>query len=84
VSIRIDLDPMPLTALQQSAEKANKPVRDVAKDVLEVIFQGRASFVAIEPPPTAEQLNKIKEFIAETMGYQKVQDGNPLPTTEPV
>jgi hypothetical protein len=78
VSIRIDLDPASLTALQQFAEKAGKPVRDVAKDVLEVIFQGQASFVAIEPPPNAEQLEKIQDFIKETMGYRKVEvkDGN--------
>jgi hypothetical protein len=77
VSIHINIDPVSLDALKRFAEKVGKPVREVAQDVLQVIFQGQASFVAIEPPPTAEQLEKIQDFIKETMGFKKaVLDGN--------
>jgi hypothetical protein len=77
VSIYINLDPLSLDALKRFAEKTGKPVREVAQDVLQIIFQGQASFVAIEPPPNAEQLEKIQDFIKETMGFKKeIPDGN--------
>ena len=69
--ICVDLHPASLAILRKFAEYHNKPIRVIASDVLESIFQAKRSFVVIEPPPTRDQLKLINDFIADTMGYAR-------------